>query len=92
MTAAKSDTPNIDALARKAATLTRSADIARMIGASGKSVRARVRDGRLKDSTGKALAPVFVSKDGENALTDAHKQAIVRAFVKSDEDAAKLVK
>jgi hypothetical protein len=82
--------PRTDALAvimAHAATLPTSAAIADFLGANGKSVRGRVRAGTLKAEDGSALAPVHVSRDGQTALTDAHKRAIAYTFAPADADA-----
>lgn len=70
-----------------AATLPTSAAIADFLGANAKSVRGRVRAGTLKSEDGSALAPVHVSRDGQSALTDAHKRGIAFTFAPSDPDA-----
>jgi hypothetical protein len=71
-----------------AATLGTSAAIADALKVSGKTVRGRVRAGTLNPGEGNdALTPVRVSKDGQTALTEAHKRAIVRTFAPSDADA-----
>ena len=79
-----------EALARiiaHAQTLPTSAAIADMLGVSGKTVRGRVRAGTLKTVDDSTL--VRVSKDGQSALTDAHKRAIAFTFAPTD-DAARI--
>lgn len=81
-----------EALARiiaHAQTLPTSAAIADMLGVSGKTVRGRVRAGTLKTVDDSTLDGVRVSKDGQSALTDAHKRAIAFTFAPTD-DAARI--
>ena len=70
------------------ASLPTSAAIADALHVSGKTVRGRVRAGTLDAGEGNdTLAPVRVSKDGQTALTAAHKRAIARTFAPKDEAA-----
>jgi hypothetical protein len=76
------------ALQAYARTLPTSAAIADALGVSGKTVRGRVRAGTLRTPDGVDVpAPVKVSKDGQSALTDAHKDAISYTFAPQDDDA-----
>jgi translation elongation factor EF-Tu-like GTPase len=70
-----------------AESLPTSAAIADALTVSGKTVRGRVRAGTLKTEDGTALAGVRVSKDGQTALTNAHKRAIAFTFAPSDDAA-----
>lgn len=81
-------TPDADALARimeACATLPTSAAIADALGVSGKTVRGRVRAGTLRTADDATLPGVRVSKDGQTALTEAHKRAIAFTFAPQDE-------
>ena len=71
-----------------AATCARAADVARLLGVPGKSLRQSVRDARVPDPSatpnadGKvsALPRVMVSQDGTNALTEQHKRGLVLRY------------
>jgi hypothetical protein len=88
-------TPNaLSVLADIAASKARAADIARLLNVPGKSLRQRVRDGRVPDPASKrddgkfdALPRVLVSAEGTSALTEAHKRGLVIAYVRDDEHA-----
>jgi hypothetical protein len=76
----------------------RAAGIARIVGRPGKTVRQRVRDGRIVDPDvaplpdGKrvALPPVHVSDTGTASLTDAHKRGIALTYA-GDEAGAQAI-
>lgn len=63
------------------------AAIADALGVNGKTLRQRTRSGGYKDAEGNALPSVRVSKDGTTALTDAHREAIARAYMPQDDAA-----
>lgn len=77
----------VNALQAYAVTLPTSAAIADALGVNGKTVRGRVRAGTLHTSDDATLSPVRVSRDGQSALTDAHKRAIAYTFAPQDESA-----
>ena len=70
----------------------RAADVARLLGVPGKSLRQSVRDARVPDpdatpnADGKvaALPRVMVSVDGTSALTDAHKRGLVLRYASEE--------
>lgn len=68
-------------------TLPTQAAIADALTVNGKTLRQRTRSGGYKDGEGNALPPVRVSKDGTTALTDAHREAIARAYMPQDDAA-----
>lgn len=68
-------------------TLDRQASIADALGVNPKTLRQRTRSGGYKDAEGNALPPVKVNTDGTAALTDAHKEAIARAYMPQDDAA-----
>lgn len=70
-----------------ALTLSKTAHIARAFGFNPKSARAVVRAGALKDGNGERLAPVYVSNDGDAALSDAHKSALIVRYAPQADDA-----
>lgn len=87
MSTSKNATP-LDTIMSAVESMGTSATIADALGVSGKTVRGRVRAGTLNPGEGNdALPSVRVSKDGQTALTSAHKRAIARTFAPSDEAA-----
>lgn len=94
MATTRKATPKVDtrdaaiaSLMDYAQTLPTSAAIADALSVNGKTVRGRVRAGTLHTPSGDALPPVKVSKDGQSALTDAHKRAIAFTFAPQDDAA-----
>lgn len=67
------------------AKLPTSAAIADALSVNGKTVRGRVRAGTLRTHDDAPLPGVRVSKDGQSALTDAHKRAIAYTFAPQDD-------
>jgi hypothetical protein len=86
--AAKQNASPLDVIMTWAEGQPTQAAIADGIGVSGKTVRGRSRAGTLDAGEGAdALPPVRVSKEGQTALTVAHKRAIVRTFAPKDDTA-----